>query len=226
MYCIHCGVKLEDDKRKCPLCGTVLPCDPSIGMEEPIVTVKRKTLSRESKLWIFTISALLITAVILSIDLSMNGTLTWAGYVSGGLLLCYMAVLVPLWPCKSGTLTKVVAEYGIVALYLFGLERALEENWFSPVVLPVILVSCVVTLTAAWLAMRRPAWRLAIAGGTCLAVGAQMVLLEALRRGMLGQPGLGWSPWVMLGCFVVGGFLLTVALCSPLREKLIKRMFV
>lgn len=226
MYCIHCGVKMEDGMRKCPLCGTALPCDPSAGKENAALGEKKKSLSRESLFWIVTAVALLVTAIILSIDLSMNAELTWAGYVSGGLLLCYIAVLVPLWPSKSSTLVKVAAEYGTVALYLFCLDYTLGEGWFFPVVLPVIILSCAVTLLVTWLAARHPTWRLAIAGGTCLAVGGQMVLLEALRRSMLGQPGLGWSPWVLLGCTVVGGWLLVVALCPSLKEKLVKRMFI
>lgn len=225
MYCVNCGVKLSDEMTKCPLCGTKARRPEStavLSAEAP-----KQKLSRDGVFFLITGFTLLVIAVSLSIDLSMHGRLMWSGYVTGAMVLLYLAVALPIWLKHTNLVVKIIADWAAVTIYVFLLERTLQQNWFFPVLFPVLLLLGVMTVGAAYFSLKHPMSGLLIAGVYLILAGILMIMMEVLTNAFLGAPAaLLWSQWVMLGLGVCGAALLVLYFCADLRQKLIKRMFV
>lgn len=226
MYCVKCGVQMDDGTIKCPLCGTLH----TFISGEPIAAAEtaepKPRLSRDGVFIIITAASLLLIATALAIDLTVNRHLTWAGYIAGGVLLLYMVTAFPLWLRNADKLVIVAAEYAATALYLLALEQTIGGGWYLPVGLPIVLFMCLLTLTLMLIWRRHPSRGLAIAGLAWISLGLTALVLELLINRFIGAEVAVWSPWVLLGCAVVGGALLVIAFCEPLRERIIKRMFI
>ena len=101
MYCINCGVKLADSEKRCPLCGTV-PYHPDIVRQEgealyPPDRYPRAKTNSKAVLGAITILVLIPIFITMICDLGIHGRITWSGYVVGGILLCYVAAVLPQW---------------------------------------------------------------------------------------------------------------------------------
>lgn len=223
---MHCGVQLPSGTAKCPLCATVFPVAAAPHNVTPAVLPPKRKLRREGVLFIITVYLLLVAGISLGIDLYMHGKPTWSGYVAGGLLLCYMGSIFPLWVRKANPLLYILAESGAVALYLFCLERTLEGGWYLPFALPLTALLCLFAMTLTAFARRFPAQGIMLTSGGWFATGLCAVLAECLALSAFGGTALVWSPWVGLGCALMSVWFLLVARCVPLQEWLVKRLFV
>ena len=88
MYCIKCGVELEDGVKRCPLCETAVPeikgLEEEFAREYPIVNInlyemKMKKVKKAVFLSFFTISIISILEVFFQ-NLIMYGKLEWGYY--------------------------------------------------------------------------------------------------------------------------------------------------
>ena len=99
MYCIKCGVELADSERSCPLCKTPVYYP---NMPKEVETPYPKFVSVEEKVnprgVYFILSFLFLIGGIISAicDISLQGGITWSGYVIGALVILYATVLLPL----------------------------------------------------------------------------------------------------------------------------------
>jgi hypothetical protein len=227
MYCVNCGVKLGDEMTKCPLCGVKTHRPETAPAAAAVSGVPKQKLSRNGIFFLVTSFTLLVIAISLSIDLSMHGRLMWSGYVTGAMVLLYLAIALPIWLKHTTLIVKVIADWAAVTLYVFLLERTIEQNWFIPVLFPVLTLLGVMTVGAAYFSQKHPTSTLLIAGIFMLLAGLLMIMMELLINSHLGASlALHWSQWVMLGFGVCGAFLLVLHFCEDFRQKLIKRMFI
>ena len=124
MYCINCGVKLADSEKACPLCGTV-PYHPQISRPEgePLYPAGRKpkhqVRSRAAQI-VATALFLLPILVTLQVDLLVDRTVSWSGYVAGALMLAYVVMVVPTWFRRPNPVILLPCDVLGVVLYLFG----------------------------------------------------------------------------------------------------------
>ena len=92
MYCINCGVKLDDSLEKCPLCNTVVPI-PNPNAEEKLYPVnKRPKLNPKSKALSGSLLIILFIPLILTFlsDIHDNKQLDWFGFVAGAIFVAYI----------------------------------------------------------------------------------------------------------------------------------------
>ena len=68
--------------------------------------------------------------------------------------------------------------------------------------------------------------RLYILGGTLMALGAVMLLVEFLMMLTFRMPYVGWSVYPLIALFLLGGMLIFLAICRPARESMERRFFV
>ena len=130
MYCITCGVKLSDTEKQCPLCGTI-PFHPDIVMPDalPLFPEERNPHTKVSPwgiLWV--VSGLMVVAIltVLLCDLQLSGGVTWSGYVMGGLGVCYVTFLLPLWFKKPNPAVFVPCAFLSIGLYLLAFMPLME----------------------------------------------------------------------------------------------------
>ena len=132
MYCIHCGVELQDREKVCPLCGTPVP---DLGQASDVpaeklysdviakssIRVNRVKYTRTTGFVLFVL-ALLATVV----NLCVSGNLSWAKYALVGLAELGVCMIVPVKYAKKipvGKIAFVLVVCTCGALLLF--------DWFS-----------------------------------------------------------------------------------------------
>jgi len=94
MYCIRCGVEMEDGEKQCPLCGTTVVHPDFTGRvkDEMYPSGKLPTAARRSKIWqiILAVAFALAVTIVVLCDLQINHAVSWSGYVIGALVVGYM----------------------------------------------------------------------------------------------------------------------------------------
>lgn len=231
MYCIYCGVKLADSEKCCPLCGTV-PFHPDIPREEgkplyPVECYPRQQVSRKGFLGVVTILLLIPVLVSLICDLSLQGGVTWSGYVIGAIALSYMIMVLPLWFRHPNPAVFVPCDFFAIGLYVLYIDLSVKGGWFLGFAFPVIgfvgvLVSAVVILTRY---LHRGA--LYIYGGALIALGAFLPVMELLMKQTFRlSKFVGWSWYPLVALVLLGSALVFLALCRPARETAERKLFL
>ena len=231
MYCINCGVKLADSEKRCPLCGTV-PYHPDIVRQEgealyPPDRYPRRETNRKTVLGAVTILMLIPIFITLICDLGIHGRVTWSGYVVGGLLLCYVAAVLPQWFQRPNPVIFVPCGFAAAGVYVLYIDLSLHGGWFLSFAFPVtgflgLLVTAVVVLTRY---TRRA--EMYIYGGALILLGAFMPLMEYLMKLTFQMPRfIGWSWYPLVVLVLMGGTLIFLALCRPARETVDRKFFL
>lgn len=231
MYCIKCGVELADSEKKCPLCGTHVFHPQLLRPEEerlyPADLQPPKQVRPWGALTILTALFLLPMFITLLCDLQINRTLTWSGYVIGALLVGYVMLVLPFWFRKPNPMVFVPCNFAAIGLFLLFINWHTDGDWFLSFAFPV--TGCVSLIVTAVVALTRyiRRGRLYIYGGAALALGAFMPLMELLMNITFGWTvKLIWSLYPLIALILLGGTMLVIAACRPLRESLSKRLFI
>ena len=141
MYCINCGVKLADSEKRCPLCGTV-PYHPDIVRQEgealyPPDRYPRAKTNSKAVLGAITILVLIPIFITMICDLGIHGRITWSGYVVGGILLCYVAAVLPQWFARPNPVIFVPCSFLAAGLYVLYIDLSVHGGWFLSFAFPV-----------------------------------------------------------------------------------------
>lgn len=229
MYCIHCGVKLADTEKKCPLCETEV-YHPSLTREEgrPLYPAGKmpKRHSGSKVLSGATVIVFLIPMLIsLVSDLQSNGVLEWGGYVVGAMLVAYVTLALPLWFDKPNPVIFVPCDFAAAALYLLYIDLATDGGWFLSFAFPVIgglaLIVCAVVTLLRYI--RRG--RLYIVGGASVALGGFLLFMEFLMHLTFEMPFIGWSIYPLIVLTLFGCLLIYLAINASAREILERKLF-
>lgn len=229
MYCINCGVKLADTEKKCPLCSTVV-YHPDIKQnpQPPLYPPKKfpKTKNGSKALSGALIIIFLIPLLTcLFADLQNNGNLDWFGFVAGALALAYIIFALPGWFKKPNPVIFVPCGFAATALYLLYINLATNGTWFLPFILPVLGGLCLITCTVVVLFYYLHRGKLYILGGAFIALGAFMLLVEALMSITFNLNFIGWSIYPLVALGLLGGLLIYFAINSSAREVLERKLF-
>ena len=229
MYCIKCGVKLEDTEKKCPLCGTVVyhPELTRAPAESLYPAQKMPQYGSEKRAVSGILLLLFLIPMLLSCvsDLQPDGKLDWFGYVAGALTVTYMIVFLPLWFQKPNPVVFLGIDFAAVALFLAYIDWQTQGGWFwgfgLPVTLGVAAVIC--TMVALLHYLRRG--RLFVYGGTIMGFGVLVMAIEWLLSCTFSIAFVGWSFYPMVVVCLLGGFLIYLAIHRSAREALQRKLF-
>jgi len=231
-YCIKCGVELADSEPKCPLCGTVV-YHPDIKRAEgktPYPNYQdnsHETINQSGVLFVVSIICLIPIALSLLSDLSINGSINWAGYAVGAIMLIYVIAILPIWFRRPNPVIFSSADFAAVALYLFYIDFVTKGSWFFSFALPIVggIALIVVTVITLMRYVRRG--YLYMFGGGLIASGFFVVLLESLINNTFHmQDKLVWSIYPLVAFFLIGASLIVIAICKPLKESLHRKFFI
>ena len=234
MYCINCGVELQQGAERCPLCGLrVYHPDLSEQPEAapyPPRTAAKPRISRGGLLFIVTLLFLVPLLVCLFTDLGLNGRVSWSGFVLVGLPALYVMVCLPLWFRRANPVIffpTAMAAALLLALYIC---LSTGGRWFLSFALPVgglltVIAEAVIVLLRHTVGPHRHR-ALYILGGALIALGGACMLIEALLSRSFGLAMRWWSLYPMGALGLLGALMLVIGLCRPLRKSLYKRMFI
>ncbi len=230
MYCINCGVKLEDTEKKCPLCGTA-PYHPELtrNAAESLYPVDRcpsEQMNIKGKMIIVLTAFLIPMIVSVLCDLQFSGGIVWSGYVVGALVLAYLIIVLPQWFKKPNPVIFVPCDFAAVILYLLYINLQSGGHWFLSFAFPVAgAFGLIVTAVVALLRYLKRG-RLYIFGGALILLGFLSVLVEFLLN--LTFPDLrfiAWSAYPLVSLVLLGCMLIFLAIYKPARETMERKFF-
>lgn len=232
MYCVKCGVELSAGQRICPVCQTKV-YHPDLPAEEGIPTYPQKEFPSEAfnprgVLFVITVVAVLVMALVMGFDISLHREVRWSGYVAGGILLAYVMLILPFWFKRPNPVIFVPCDFAAATLYLLYIDlQVTDKSWFLCFALPVAASLCLIVsaMVALFRYLRRG--RLYVLGGGLIALGGWTVLLEFfLRKGLNVTTPIYWSPFSSGSLFWMGMMLIVIAIVKPFRESLHKIFYV
>ena len=231
MYCVQCGVKLADTESRCPLCGTRV-FHPDIFREEgePLYPVQKypKAIKRNFVLQVLLTAACLLPFIIVMLcDMQFNREITWSGYVMGALALGYITVILPSWFKNPSPAVFTPCTFAAAAIYLWYINFATNGSWFWSFGLPVVACLAAIAIPAFTLLYYLKRGKLFVFGGASIALGAFMVLMEALMVATFdGLYFKGWSLYPLISLAFIGGILIFLGAYRPARESMERLFFV
>ena len=232
MYCIKCGVELSKGEKVCPLCG-LKPYHPELDENDgeksyPISKVPSyETVNKQGILFLITMAFLVPMAITILCDTTITGGFSWSGYVVGGLLLAYVAAVLPSWFKKPNPVIFVPVFFAAIVVFLLYVDIATGDEWFLSFAFPAVgaLGLIVTAITAVIKYVKKRYWY--IAGGSILAIGGYICLIEFLLYITFGfKTHFPWSFYPLVGCVIIGGTLLVIAMSKPLRRRVQRKFFI
>ncbi|MBR3109483.1 MAG: hypothetical protein IKH30_20185 [Clostridia bacterium] len=231
-YCVHCGVKLGDGEKRCPLCLTPVfdpsePQKPTAPRAYPVRTPEQE-LKRNKRFLLFLAGLMLAAPALLClmIDLLLTGKITWSGYASSALILLFAAVAVPLLADRRQVYVTVGASFLCLNGYLFLVERLSDSGtWFFPIALPAISLFAVMLTVIILLYRRQTLNKLTLIASSFAAIALECFSIEWLIAAANGIPGVYyWSPFVLAPCIFISLALFFINRNRAVREEVRRRV--
>lgn len=232
MYCIKCGVELAEGEKVCPLCG-LKPYHPELSENSgeksyPISKVPSyETVNKQGVLFLITMLFLVPMVITILCDTTITGGFSWSGYVVGGLLLAYISIVLPAWFKKPNPVIFVPIFFAAVVVFLLYIDIATGDEWFLSFAFPTVgtLGLIVTALIAVVKYVKKGYWYIASAG--VFATGIYVCLIEFFLHITFGiKTHFPWSLYPLVGCLIIGGTLLVIAISKPLRRRVQKKFFI
>lgn len=230
MYCIKCGVKLSDNQKNCPLCGTVVFHPEVMPSGDPLYPAEQHPAPQvRSQAALVVITTLFLLPLIITAlcDYQLNGQITWSGYVIGALLVSYVCLVLPYWFRQPNPVIFVPCGFAAIGLFLLYISIATDGGWFLTFAFPVTgAVGLIVTAVVALLKYVGKG-QLYIFGGALALLGAFMPVMEFLLNLTFGFPQrLLWSGYPLVTLVLLGGMLIFLAIYRPARETMERKFFL
>ena len=231
MYCIHCGVKLADSEKRCPLCGTAVyhPDFPRPD-GEPLYPAGRKPMPQvrsQAAQIVVTTLFLLPLLITLLVDLRLNRAVTWSGYVAGALIVSYVTMVLPFWFRRPNPVVFVPCDFAVIGLYLLYINQSLDGDWFLSFACPVGAFSGLVITAVVALVKYVCRGYLYIFGGASLLSGLFMPVMELLVNITFHRPTFAaWSVYPLVALVLLGGMLIYLAINKQAREVMERKFFI
>lgn len=227
MYCVKCGVKLQDGIQSCPLCMTPVwnpdglnpnPRYPEDMPKNPIETKLPAAI-------FFTIICAVSILVLLVICLNLYGELRWVGYPIFAIVLFYILCVIPLWFKNPNPVVFWPINFAAVALYLFYINEKVNGHWFFSFALPIVVLIAIDSITVITLAKYVKKGGLFIAGGAVLFLGIASVIIEFFQSITFNTRMFTWSLYALSGFTGFGIFLIIAGIYKPLKDYLKQHFF-
>ena len=206
MYCIKCGVELEDGAKRCPLCETPVP--EIKGLEEkkfvkeyPMINInlyemKMKKVKKAIFLSFFTISIISILEVLFQ-NLIMYGKLEWGYYAIPSILIFDLGLFVFLDSYRMRTNLFLLLS-GFTSYFLlldFGDKKL---TWSIKRGIPIVIALYLISLVFSYVWDKHKCDRLKILNFFIFFVGIFLLILE-----LIISKKMTWSIFSSIPLFIL-----------------------
>lgn len=226
---MNCGVKLGVGEEKCPLCGLrAYHPDLKREIEEPLYPEEWVAPKPERTGWRFLLTVCFIIALFtcLLVDLLLTRTVSWSGYVLGGLLTGYILAVLPLWFPKPNFVILLPIDFTAIGLLLLYIDLATGGSWFLSFAFPVTAMYGLLCTAVAAIGKYVRGGYFFQFGGACIAFGCSAMLLEFFLHITFHFPMFRWSLYPVAVLSAVGLFWILAGIIRPLGDVLRKRLFL
>ncbi|MBQ6399008.1 MAG: hypothetical protein IJI21_02700 [Clostridia bacterium] len=227
MYCVQCGVRLQEGAERCPLCRTPVwnPGEVAGEASYPDQLPPHYRESSRALAIALTVISVMSIAVILIICFRLYGWLKWGGYAIGAILLFDVVAVLPLWFSHPRAELLVPADHVAVALFLLFICVQTGGNWFLSFAFPLCGISCLLVTALLFLLKYVRGGKPYILGGFLLLLGGATVLIEFFEHITFGARMFRWSLY-SLGVLALGGIFLLIAGMVPSLRQSMRRYFL
>ena len=230
MYCVKCGVRLQDGTEQCPLCGT------PVWNPENVPAPERKypdhntpAIYRDSDPVLataVTIACALAEIIILILCYSLYGELKWGGFAMLAIPFAYSIFILPLWFRDPSPVIFFPIACAFAEGYVLYVDLAIGGGWFLSFAFPVIGVFALLATAMIGLVRYIRHGKYYIFGGFFIGLGGYTILVEFFEHITFGSRMFRWSLFSASVLGVFGIFLLLAAKITPLRRYLDKKFFI
>jgi hypothetical protein len=207
-YCVNCGVKLNKNVDRCPLCSVevINPADPinhAVPKKHP---QQREPVedSFDKNLWIKLVSIILAAPALVSITINgvFGNALTWSLYVAASLGIAWVWLVSPFLYKRNIAPRWITIDALALLGFLFLIEYlSPSHGWFFPLALPITSFFTVFLLVLVILIRQKVLIELHIAASLFTVVGLFCVFLNGvINLYALQIFRLDWSLLVLIPC--------------------------
>ena len=230
MYCVKCGVKLQENIESCPLCGTPVwnPDTGAAKAEEKTYSDIQPRHYRESRLpllVVVTVLSVIMITVLQSIFFGLFGNFGLSGLVSLGVILAYILFVLPFWFERPFLPAFSVIDHVAITLFVLYVCKWTGGHWFTKFALPLLIMSCILVTYMICVLKYVRKGKIFYYGGFLIVLGASLSLVEFYQHLQFGSQMFLWSPFYLIGLGAAGLLLIVIGLIRPLREALERHFF-
>ena len=206
MYCIKCGVELEEGTKRCPLCETVVPRIDGLEEKEyekeyPIINInlyemKMKKVKKAVFLSFFTISIISILEVLFQ-NLIMYGKIEWGYYAIISILVFYLGLFIFLDSYRMRTNLFLILIGVSGYLYLLDLGDK-KLTWSVNRGIPIVVAFYFVGLIFSFIWDKHKSDRLKMLNFFIFFVGIFLLILE-----LIISKKMTWSIFSSIPLFIL-----------------------
>ena len=161
------------------------------------------------------------------VDYQINHVVTWSGFVTGGIVVAYVLLVLPFWFKRGNPMIYVLGLTATVALFLLYINHVTQGSWFWGFALPVTVYVGTGLTIQVHLLMRRRDKVLTILGSGFIAVGFLMLLMEYWIIQVFDRVKfVGWSVYPLISLSLFGAMLIFLAVNRRAREKMERKFFI
>ncbi len=229
MYCVYCGVKLQEGAKECPLCHTpvaIVPMPETVGKSlYPDRLPPEERHGRALLVWL--ISSVMAAACLgcLIFCLRTLGEVAWSGYVMMGAALIWVMLLFPLLFRRYRPMIFLPVDFVCLAGFLLYVCLKNHENWFLSFAFPVTGIAGILTLIGVAIFRYIRQGRLRLLGLFLILIGSSFMLVEFFQHITFGTPMWVWCLYCVCSFGALGLFLFVATLIPPLHAYLRKIFF-
>ncbi len=230
MYCVYCGVKLQDGAKACPLCHTPVPeiyaqGNGSVSPYSGRLPEEERTHGRALAVWLVSMVMIAVCLGCLIFCLRTKHEASWSGYVLMSAALVWVLLLFPLLFRRFRPMIFLPVDFACLAAFLLYICVKNGENWFLSFAFPVTGIACLLTLIGVAIFRYIRQGRLRLLGLLFVLIGASFMLIEFFQHITFGTPMFVWSLYCVCGFGALGLFLFIATLIPPLHAHLRKIFF-
>ncbi|TVR55886.1 MAG: hypothetical protein EA426_14415 [Spirochaetaceae bacterium] len=194
--CESCGVLVEDDLDRCPLCRVKID-DGNTENEVPEPTAERRATVAGAKLWLWHVVSLLAfisSMIVVAADFAAGFNLSWSRYPVSAIVYVWAAVSAAIFLYRR-PFVVLIAEAAAVIAFLFAISRMTPSTaWFSSLALPIAVIVFFVIGTVVTVCKRLALSAVPSIAVVLLGIGVKLVALEVTIGYFVdGAFGLSWS---------------------------------
>ena len=226
MYCVRCGVRLQEGIESCPLCHTPV-WNPNAAKVQPDYPDRMPQEDREKKWPLLLALTLICTAAVLTVlivCLNLYGELNWGIYAMLGVALFYLLVILPGWFRHPKGEVFVPLDHVGAGGFLLAVCVHTGGHWFLSFAFPLTALSCLLSTGLLSLLKYVKHGKPFILGGFFIVLGGCTMLAELFEHITFGTEMFRWSLYTMGVLGAIGVFLLLAGMILPLRHAM-RRFF-
>ena len=230
MYCVYCGVRLQEGAAECPLCHTKVMAAPLPRQAETSSYSEKypQTEKHAGKYLVIGLVTIIFVAAALScliFCLKSKGEVSWSGIAALGMALGWIWVVLPFLFPRWRPMIFLPIDFACLGGYLLYICGSTGGNWFLSFAFPVTAMAAVLTLAGVAMMRYIVQGRLRLMSLLVIAIGLSFMLVEFFQHITFGTPMFVWSLYCVSVFCLIGLFLFIASFIPSLRAMLRRKFF-